>query len=120
MLLLLMLVLHLNPVYGQQNLSREEYISTFSELAMREMARVGIPASITLAQGLLESNNGNSRLARKGNNHFGIKCHDWEGKKIYHDDDRRKECFRSYASAYESYMGPFAFSHHQGQVCIFV
>jgi hypothetical protein len=104
MLLLLMLVLHLNPVYGQQNLSREEYISTFSELAMREMARVGIPASITLAQGLLESNNGNSRLARKGNNHFGIKCHDWEGKKIYHDDDRRKECFRSYASAYESYM----------------
>jgi len=67
------------------------------------MARVGIPASITLAQGCLESNNGNSRLAVRGNNHFGIKCHDWTGKKVYHDDDRRHECFRSYASAYESY-----------------
>jgi len=89
--------------YGQQKLSREEYINTFSELAMREMSRVGIPASITLAQGCLESNNGNSTLATRGNNHFGIKCHDWEGRKIYHDDDKRNECFRSYASAYESY-----------------
>ena len=90
-------------VEGQKNNSREEYIRTFSELAMREMARVGIPASITLAQGCLESNNGNSRLAARGNNHFGIKCHDWTGKKMYHDDDARHECFRSYASAYESY-----------------
>ena len=71
---------------------------------MREMVRVGIPASITLAQGCLESNNGNSTLAVKGNNHFGIKCHDWTGRKIYHDDDRRGECFRKYASAYDSYM----------------
>jgi LysM repeat protein len=89
--------------FAQQKLTREEYIATFSELAMREMSRVGIPASITLAQGCLESNNGNSTLATRGNNHFGIKCHDWEGRKIYHDDDRRNECFRSYASAYESY-----------------
>ena len=103
MLLLLHLPLCHNPTYGQQNLTREEYISTFSELAMREMLRVGIPASITLAQGCLESNNGNSTLALRGNNHFGIKCHDWEGKKVYHDDDKRNECFRSYASAYESY-----------------
>ena len=88
---------------AQKN-TREKYIADFSNLAMREMARVGIPASITLAQGCLESNNGNSRLAVKGNNHFGIKCHDWTGKKLYHDDDRRKECFRSYASAYASYM----------------
>ena len=87
-----------------QNSTREEYISDFSDLAMREMARVGIPASITLAQGCLESNNGNSTLAVKGNNHFGIKCHDWTGRKIYHDDDRRGECFRKYASAYDSYM----------------
>jgi len=87
-----------------QNNTREQYISEFSDLAMREMARVGIPASITLAQGCLESDNGNSRLAVKGNNHFGIKCHDWSGKKIYHDDDRRRECFRSYGSAYDSYM----------------
>lgn len=90
--------------FGQKKSTREEYIKSFSELAMREMARVGIPASITLAQGCLESNNGNSTLATKGNNHFGIKCHDWTGKKIYHDDDKRHECFRSYPSAYESYM----------------
>jgi LysM repeat protein len=90
-------------ISGQTN-TRAEYIADFSELAMREMARVGIPASITLAQGCLESNNGNSTLAVKGNNHFGIKCHDWTGRKIYHDDDRRGECFRKYSSAYESYM----------------
>ncbi len=106
-LVLLALLSHTLP--GQANLSREEYIRTFSDLAMREMVRVGIPASITLAQGCLESNNGNSSLAVKGNNHFGIKCHDWQGKKIYHNDDRRKECFRSYASAYESYMDHSAF-----------
>lgn len=92
-----------------QTYTREQYIEEFSDLAMREMVRVGIPASITLAQGCLESNNGNSRLALRGNNHFGIKCHDWTGKKIYHDDDRRGECFRSYASAYESYMDHSAF-----------
>jgi hypothetical protein len=87
-----------------QKITREKYIADFSELAMREMLRVGIPASITLAQGCLESNNGNSTLATKGNNHFGIKCHDWTGKKVYHDDDKRHECFRSYPSAYDSYM----------------
>jgi len=87
-----------------QKITREKYIADFSDLAMREMHRVGIPASITLAQGCLESNNGNSTLATKGNNHFGIKCHDWTGKKIYHDDDKRHECFRSYPSAYESFM----------------
>lgn len=87
-----------------QHSAREQYIEAYSDLAMREMARVGIPASITLAQACLESNNGNSSLAIKGNNHFGIKCHDWTGKKIYHDDDRRGECFRSYASAYESFL----------------
>lgn len=99
------MILHFN-VYGQggSNLTREAYIATFYELSMKEMARVGIPASITLAQGCLESDNGNSRLAVKANNHFGIKCHDWTGKKIYHDDDARKECFRSYRSAYESYQ----------------
>jgi len=93
-------------VFGQNRnmMSREEYIETYADLAMREMVRVGIPASITLAQGCLESNNGNSTLARKGNNHFGIKCHDWTGKKMYHDDDERDECFRSYNSAYHSYM----------------
>ena len=104
LLLLVMLFLDSNQVYGQKQSTREEYIRTYSDLAMREMVRVGIPASITLAQGCLESNNGNSSLALRGNNHFGIKCHEWTGKKIYHNDDHWRECFRSYASAYESFM----------------
>jgi len=92
-------------VSGQRSreMSRAEYIKTYSDLAMKEMSRVGIPASITLAQGCLESGNGNSTLAVKANNHFGIKCHDWTGRKVYHDDDKRNECFRSYPSAYDSY-----------------
>lgn len=88
----------------QVNIPRESYINTYADLAMREMLRTGIPASITLAQGCLESNNGNSRLAVSANNHFGIKCHDWKGKKIYHNDDRWQECFRSYPSVYDSYV----------------
>lgn len=104
-------------VSGQRSreLSREEYIKTYSDLAMKEMARVGIPASITLAQGCLESNNGNSTLAVKGNNHFGIKCHDWTGRKVYHDDDRKNECFRSYRSAYDSYMDHSEFLTTRGR-----
>jgi LysM repeat protein len=67
------------------------------------MKKYQIPASITLAQGILESNNGNSRLATKANNHFGIKCHGWEGKKIYADDDKKNECFRSYKNVAGSF-----------------
>jgi len=86
------------------SLDRREYIATYRELAIKEMQRTGVPASITMAQALLESDNGNSTLAREGNNHFGIKCHSsWRGKRIYHDDDRRNECFRQYKSVYESY-----------------
>ena len=88
---------------GAQNFTREDYIRTYRNWAVDEMIRSGIPASITMAQGLLESNNGNSTLAVKGNNHFGIKCHGWKGKKIHHDDDKRNECFRKYKSARESY-----------------
>lgn len=81
-----------------------DYLNRFSALAVSEMKRTGIPASITLAQGMVESDYGRSTLARKGNNHFGIKCHsDWKGGKIYHDDNRRGECFRAYRSAEESY-----------------
>ncbi len=87
-----------------EKITREEYLDTYSDLAMKEMQRVGIPASITLAQGCLESDNGNSSLSTKGNNHFGIKCHDWTGKKMYHDDDERDECFRVYKTAYDSFM----------------
>lgn len=70
---------------------------------MLQMQQHGIPASITLAQGILESGDGNSRLARDANNHFGIKCHDWTGKKVYHDDDARNECFRKYDNAKQSF-----------------
>jgi hypothetical protein len=87
-----------------RNLTRPEYIDSYKDLAMQEMERTNIPASITLAQGLLESGDGNSRLARKANNHFGIKCHDdWKGKTIYHDDDEKDECFRKYKSVEESF-----------------
>jgi len=83
----------------------DEYINTYKKLAISEMKRVGIPASITLAQGILESGTGNSRLAVEGNNHFGIKCHNtWTGKTIYENDDAPNECFRKYNSAYESYL----------------
>ena len=80
------------------------YIEHFSTLAVEEMYRSGVPASITLAQGLLESRYGLSELAVKGNNHFGIKCHsNWNGGKMYHDDDRKGECFRMYSSPEESF-----------------
>lgn len=73
------------------------YISDYKNIAIEKMMEYKIPASITLAQGILESGNGRSELTRKANNHFGIKCHsDWKGKKVYHDDDKRGECFRKY------------------------
>lgn len=80
-----------------------EYIAKYADIAVSEMYRSGVPASITLAQGLLESANGKSELAVKGNNHFGIKCHDWKGKKIYYDDDRKGECFRKYDNPEQSF-----------------
>ena len=82
----------------------EAYIDEYSALAVSEMQRGGIPASITLAQALLESDAGNSLLAVEGRNHFGIKCHhDWEGARIYKDDDSKDECFRVYAKVADSY-----------------
>ena len=87
-----------------EELTRQEYIDTWKEEAVYQMATHGIPASITLAQGILESRDGNSRLAKEGNNHFGIKCHsDWEGKRIFEDDDARNECFRQYRNGRESF-----------------
>ena len=76
----------------------EDYIEYYSEIAMDEMKQYKIPASITLAQGILESGSGKGTLATKANNHFGIKCHDWNGPKVYHDDDKKQECFRKYSS----------------------
>lgn len=73
-----------------------KYIFMYKDVAMEEMGTYGIPASITIGQGILESQSGKSELVRKSNNHFGIKCHEWEGEKVYHDDDLRQECFRKY------------------------
>lgn len=84
--------------------SADDYISRFKPIAIREMNSDGIPASITLAQGLLESGNGNSSLARDANNHFGIKCTaEWKGKTILKDDDMKDDCFRVYANPDESF-----------------
>jgi flagellum-specific peptidoglycan hydrolase FlgJ len=80
-----------------------EYIKKYSGIAVREMKRTGVPASITLAQGMLESDYGRSRLASVGNNHFGIKCHNWSGESIYHNDDKRNDCFRRYPNAEKSF-----------------
>ena len=91
--------------FSQRIITRQQYIDTYSSLAVREMLRSGIPASITLAQGCLESGNGNSTLSVKSNNHFGIKCKSsWKGKRVYHDDDRKNECFRKYRTVEESYV----------------
>lgn len=82
----------------------EEYIRKYKELAIEQMDRYHIPASITMAQGLLESGAGRSELARRSNNHFGIKCGGtWNGRTVYHDDDARGECFRAYKNVRESY-----------------
>lgn len=86
------------------NYTAESYIQRYQEIAREEMKKNGIPASIKLAQGLLESANGNSELALKANNHFGIKCNgEWKGKSIRKDDDEKDECFRVYPSPEESY-----------------
>jgi uncharacterized FlgJ-related protein len=87
------------------NLSRKEYVSVYEKIAIQQMNQYKIPASITMAQGILESGSGNSTLAKTANNHFGIKCHtDWKGEKVYYDDDAKNECFRSYSKAEDSYI----------------
>lgn len=90
---------------NQRNISSyTKYIQQYGNLAIQHQKKFGIPASITLAQGLLESGAGQSDLARRSNNHFGIKCHsDWRGGKVYHDDDLRGECFRKYKEVEDSY-----------------
>ncbi len=104
-ILLLALCAHLSATYAQrpQNTAYQLYISQFKDLAIEQMQRYRIPASITLAQGLFESRAGQSRLATVGNNHFGIKCHGWTGRSINANDDAPNECFRAYDNAKESY-----------------
>jgi len=96
-------VLFAGHAFGQ-NISRQQYIEKYKAYAIEDQEIYGIPASIKLAQAMLESDNGNSRLARLGNNHFGIKCkRDWTGQTIMHDDDAPQECFRKYATVEESF-----------------
>lgn len=94
----------LSALFVSADTPQEAYVKKWSKVAVTEMYRSGVPASITLAQGLLESRYGLSPLASKGNNHFGIKCHkDWKGKTMAYDDDEKGECFRVYDSAAESF-----------------
>ncbi|MDC1404024.1 glucosaminidase domain-containing protein [Crocinitomicaceae bacterium] len=86
-----------------------EYIEQYRATAIQQMIYTKIPASITLAQGLLESGAGTSRLATLGNNHFGIKCHEWQGERMFHDDDAKGECFRVYGNAELSFVDHSAF-----------
>jgi hypothetical protein len=89
---------------AQKKISTQEYINAYQSIAIEEMKRTGVPADITLAQGVLETESGNSVLVKKSNNHFGIKCKEnWEGETVYHDDDALGECFRKYNKAEESY-----------------
>lgn len=95
--------------FGKENsfkrISKTDYIDQWKGVAVQNMIQFGIPASITMAQGILESGFGNSELAREANNHFGIKCHkSWDGKRYFYDDDRKNECFRKYKSAAESFQ----------------
>lgn len=101
------LILGVTAAYAQPaeyKMTRNEYINTYKDDAIKEMLISGVPASITLAQGMLESDNGNSALAVYANNHFGIKCHsDWTGLTYIQDDDTKDECFRKYAHVLDSY-----------------
>jgi len=104
-ILIVFLTVSLVSISAQRkNASYEKYVKQYNDLAAQHQKKYRIPASITLAQGILESGAGLSKLARESNNHFGIKCHnDWKGGRVYHDDDLRGECFRKYKRVEESY-----------------
>ena len=100
----LLLFLFVASVSAQQKQDIINYVERFKQVAIDEMVRSKVPASITLAQGILESSAGTSVLSKNSNNHFGIKCkEEWTGEKYYHDDDRPQECFRVYKHAEASY-----------------
>jgi flagellum-specific peptidoglycan hydrolase FlgJ len=100
---LMLITLAVTAQPAEYRLSREEYIERYKDDAVREMLMHRIPASITLAQALVETGDGNSPLAKYANNHFGIKCHGWKEFSFQVDDDAYNECFRKYGSVDESY-----------------
>lgn len=104
-LIVLSLITLSSTVFGAEvtYTSKQDYVKDWYSTAVRQMITHRIPASITLAQGVLESSFGNSDLAKYANNHFGIKCHEWTGERIYKDDDKKNECFRKYTTAAQSY-----------------
>jgi len=103
LIFLLIATISFTVVGNTPKTSLEEYIETWKDVAIRQMNSHGVPASITLSQGILESGFGNSKLAIQANNHFGIKCHDWNGDTFLKDDDKRNECFRKYRDATQSF-----------------
>ncbi len=98
-----LLIVQVCMAQAKKNQVNIDYIEKYGKIAIGKMKQHGIPASITLAQGILESGAGSSPLAQKSHNHFGIKCHDWEGERVYHDDDIKNDCFRKYAKPEDSY-----------------
>ncbi|MFB6257545.1 MAG: glucosaminidase domain-containing protein [Flavobacteriales bacterium] len=117
-LLAVLLIFFLPLLKGQPSGRRvpmEKYVDRWKDVAIRHMHQYGIPASITLAQGILESGYGNSPLARYANNHFGIKCNGWEGRKFYKDDDHEDDCFRKYYNAERSYEDHAEFLTSRGR-----
>ncbi len=100
---------------AEERVSLDDYVKKWKDVAVRHMHEYGIPASITLAQGILESGYGNSPLARYANNHFGIKCHGWDGRKFYKDDDHVDDCFRKYHDAERSYKDHAEFLNSRGR-----
>ena len=103
--LLSLLILVALPLSAQMNWNEryQQYIDQYKDIAIEQMMRWKVPASITLAQGIFESGAGQSELTRRSNNHFGIKCHGWTGRTVYKDDDAANECFRAYNSAFDSF-----------------
>lgn len=115
-ILLVLLCVFITTIFAQnKNQAYLTYIDKYAQLAIIQQNEYGIPASITLAQGLLESGAGQSEFARKSNNHFGIKCHEWEGDKVYHDDDAKGECFRKYDNVLDSYRDHSLFLKNKGR-----
>jgi LysM repeat protein len=115
-LVVVLTLLAVNGLVAQNNSDVIDYINTYKELAITEMQKSGVPASITLAQGIHETMAGKSVLVLKSRNHFGIKCKSsWAGGKVYHDDDAQGECFRSYTTAAESYADHSDFLRKNGR-----